>query len=72
MRCFYVGFPFATSPQVYMSHMRSLEVLNTIMEWEEESGYNVVRPWVEGDLDMVNVSSFTEVSLSLPPRDLSC
>ncbi|KAJ7788306.1 hypothetical protein B0H14DRAFT_3504377 [Mycena olivaceomarginata] len=60
MRCFYVGFPVATSPQVYMSHMRSLEVLNTVMDREEEQGYNVVRPWVEGDLVMVNVSSFTE------------
>ncbi|KAJ7793594.1 hypothetical protein B0H14DRAFT_2622699 [Mycena olivaceomarginata] len=50
MHCFYVGFPVATSPQV----------LNTIMDREEEPGYNVVRPWVEGDLVMVNVSSFTE------------
>ncbi|KAJ7863649.1 hypothetical protein B0H14DRAFT_2574820 [Mycena olivaceomarginata] len=51
----------AVAGTVYMSHMRSLEVLNTVMDREEEQGYNVVRPWVEGDLVMVNVSSFTEL-----------
>ncbi|KAJ7879510.1 hypothetical protein B0H14DRAFT_1604008 [Mycena olivaceomarginata] len=60
MRCFYVGFPLASAPQVYMGHMRSLEVLNAILDREEEEGYTVVRAWVEGDQVLVNVSAFTE------------
>ncbi|KAJ7710062.1 hypothetical protein B0H14DRAFT_2646238 [Mycena olivaceomarginata] len=60
MQCFHVGFPIASSPLVHMSHMRSLEVLNTVQDREEDVGYTVVRTWVEGDLILVNVSPFTE------------
>ncbi|KAJ7851612.1 hypothetical protein B0H14DRAFT_2581282 [Mycena olivaceomarginata] len=51
----------APAGTVYMSHLRMLKVLNTVIDREEEEeGYSVVRSWLEGDLVLVNVSSFTE------------
>jgi predicted transcriptional regulator len=53
-----------------MAHMRSLEVLNTVLDREEEAGFSVVRQWVEGDLIQVNVSPFTEVFFVLYSHSL--
>jgi hypothetical protein len=54
-----------------MSHLRTLEVLNTVIDREEEEeGYNVVRSWLEGDMVLVNISSFTEVRRTMLKRSL--